>query len=456
MSLPSARAEKTILQLAWPLVLSFSMRSLFNFVDTGFAATLGDESVAAIGLAWPLEFLFIACWVGTSTGMTSLSSAAIGARENERFDQIVRTTWKVVGVLMPLFIAVGAAIWFLGPGLTRFGLEEKLVSEFRIYAAVLVTGTALTGFWSIIPDSIIKAHHDTRATMWAGIWSNVVNVIFNAYFLFVLEWGIFGIAFSTVLGRIGGLVYALVVARRHERERHEECTDPQPGVFTRPMAALMKLALPSAVTYGLVGLEALGVNAVLTQAQDPTSAIAAFTIYSRFFIFFSMPIIATGVALLPFTGRLFGRRDYAGIRSGFRQVTLIAAGYSALFVLPVTWLFRDELVRLFAESRSTEELAAKALLITPLACLAAIPFFACRPVFEGMQQGFPGLAVALLRYVVLTMPCLIAGFWVAISLGYPGVLGALAGLVLASAVASLVFLLWMQRAIARHEAAAAS
>jgi Na+-driven multidrug efflux pump len=73
-----------------------------------------------------------------------------------------------------------------------------------------------------------------------------------------------------------------------------------------------------------------------------------------------------------------------------------------------------------------------------------------------MQQGWPGLAVALLRYVVLTMPCLIAGFWLAISWGYPGVLGALVGLVLASAVASLVFLVWMQRAIAAHEAATAS
>lgn len=456
MSTPSTRVEKTILQLAWPLVLSFTMRSLFNFVDTGFAATLGDESVAAIGLTWPLEFLFIACWVGTSTGMTSLASAAIGARENERFDQVVRTTWKIVAALMPAFIAIGAVIWFLGPGLTRFGLEEKLVSEFRIYAAVLVTGTALTGFWSIIPDSIIKAHHDTRATMWAGIWSNLVNVAFNAWFLFGLEWGIFGIAFSTVLGRFGGLAYALVVARRHERERQAECTDPQPGVFARPMRALGKLALPATVTYGLVGLEALGVNAVLTRAQDPTSAIAAFTIYSRYFIFFSMPIIATGVALLPFTGRLFGRGDFDGIRQGFRQVTTIAVGYSLLIVLPLTWLARRPLVELFAESRSTEELAAKALFITPLACLAAIPFFACRPVFEGMQQGWPGLAVALLRYVVLTMPCVIGGFWLAAKLGHPGVLGALGGLVVASAVASLVFLVWMHRAMARQEAAAAA
>jgi hypothetical protein len=31
-----------------------------------------------------------------------------------------------------------------------------------------------------------------------------LNVVFNTIFTFVFHWGIFGIAFSTVLGRIGG------------------------------------------------------------------------------------------------------------------------------------------------------------------------------------------------------------------------------------------------------------
>jgi Na+-driven multidrug efflux pump len=449
----ATRPDKSILQLAWPLILSFTMRSLFNFVDTGFAATLGDESVAAIGLTWPLEFLFIAFWVGTSTGMTSLLSGAIGAKESDRFSQVVATTWKVVGVLIPGFLILGALTWIFAPRLTAFGLAPGLVQEFRVYAAVLVAGTALTGFWSIIPDSIIKAHHDTKATMWAGIWSNVLNIVLNALFLFVFHWGIFGIALSTVIGRFGGLVYATVIARRHEAERAEDCKVSEPGVFARPLAALMRLALPSALTYGLVGLEALAVNALLTRAEDATASIAAFTIYSRYFIFFSMPLIATGVALLPFTGRLFGRKDFAGIRAGFRQVTLIAVGYSLLFVLPISWFLRDAMVAVFAESPLTEDLASRALLVVPLACLVSIPFFACRPIFEGMQEGLPGLVVALLRYVVLTAPCILIGYQLAKTFERPSIEGVLFGLVTASAVASLIFLAWMHRAVARREEA---
>ncbi|NIL99693.1 MAG: hypothetical protein GTN89_01755, partial [Acidobacteria bacterium] len=82
---------------------------------------------------------------------------------------------------------------------------------------VLIGGSAFTTFWSIIPDSLVKAHQDTRSTMWAGIWTNVINVGLNTLFLFVFGWGIFGIALSTVLGRIGGLVYSLARARVHER-----------------------------------------------------------------------------------------------------------------------------------------------------------------------------------------------------------------------------------------------
>ena len=42
-----------------------------------------------------------------------------------------------------------------------------------------VLGVATCGFWSILPDSIIKAHHDTTSTMVAGIISGVANLVLN-------------------------------------------------------------------------------------------------------------------------------------------------------------------------------------------------------------------------------------------------------------------------------------
>ena len=206
----------SVLRMSAPLMVSFVMRSAFTFVDTIYAAIEGDAAVAAIGLTFPFEFVMIAFWVGLSTGLTSVLSRAMGAKQGRRIEQYLQATWRLAWLVSPIFLLLGAAIWFIAP---QFGLEEDVYRSFRIYGTVLIGGSALTTFWSVIPDSVVKAHQDTRSTMWAGIWSNVTNLALNTLFLFVFGWGVFGIALSTVIGRIAGLVYALRKAAAHEAKR---------------------------------------------------------------------------------------------------------------------------------------------------------------------------------------------------------------------------------------------
>src|SRR3989442_8442098 len=269
----------SILRLSAPLVLSFGMRSLFTFVDIAFASTLGDAAIAAVGgLSFPYEILMIACWVGVSTGLTSNLSQAMGKRQGARIEQILSASRTIVLLLVPLFSAIAVYIYF---GAYHMGLDPRLARQFSIYGSVLIGGSAFTAFWSIIPDSIVKPHHDTRSTMWARIWSNLINVGLNTLILFVFHLGLFGIAFSTVLGRFGGLVYALRKAARHEAARQASGLDTDPTLDPHPMRSLMSLAVPSSMTYGLMAVETGLVNWLLARQPDATESIAAYGIYSR-------------------------------------------------------------------------------------------------------------------------------------------------------------------------------
>jgi Na+-driven multidrug efflux pump len=441
-----------VLWIAWPLIPSFWMRSLFTFVDAYFARSIGDEAVAAIGLAWPLEFLMIALWVGASTGMTSLLSRAMGAHEGRKIEQVIATTRRIVRVLIPVYGLVGVAAWIVAPHLARTepggpGLDPEVARHFQVYASVIVIGSSVTSFWSILPDSIVKAHHDTRSTMWAGITSNLLNVALNALFLYVFHWGMFGIAFSTVLGRLGGLAYALRAASRHERRRLLAGLDTVPGTHASPLREMLALGVPAAITYGLVGLEPVAVNALLARTAQATESIAAFAVYSRHVLFFNMPLIATAVAILPWVARLRGQGDVRGIRRAFRDVGVAGAIYALLFVAPVTLLWNEALVRPFTERPETRELAAWGVRLCAAAALCAIPFFTCRPIFEGLQRGGPGLVVAGVRYVGLTVPACLLGAWLAAAMGRPALHGVLPGLIVASAAASALLLAWMLRAL---------
>jgi putative MATE family efflux protein len=440
----------SLLAMSAPLVVSFTMRQLFSLVDTFYASTLGDSAVAAIGVAFTFEFLMIAIWVGLSTGLTSRLSRAMGARQSKQVDRYVGATWRMIGLVSPGFLALGVGIWFFAP---HMELEPDVARDFRIYGSVLVGGSALNAFWSIVPDSIVKAHQDTRSTMWAGIWSNVINLVLNTIFLFVFEWGIFGIALSTVIGRFGGLVYALHRASVHENERRERWRreptrhDPEP----HPYRSILSLSFPSGLTFALMALEVGMLLRFLALTGSSTESLAAYSIFYRVSMFANQPLIATAVAMLPFAARLLGEGDVREIRHGFRQMMLYAAGYYVVIVAPLTLFFGEPLASFLAEEPTTARYATFALWIVPLAGISAIPFFLARPIFEAMGRGRPGLAVAAVRHVLLSLPLAWAGMRVAARVDVPEIYGLLAGVITATLLTSLIIWSWVGSALRKQE-----
>lgn len=449
----------SILRLTGPLIISFWLRSTFQWVDTFFAAELerlenlkglGDASIAAIGLALPFEFLSIACWVGTSNGLTAHLAAAMGAGEGQRIDQLKSAAWKIILVLAAAFVGLAAAIW---AWTDVFISDPLLAQQFQIYAAIIVGGSALTSFWSILPDSIVKAHQDTRGTMWAGVLSGITNVILNAIFVFVFKWGIMGIAVSTVLGRIAGLAYAIHRANSHERQRTAGGKDQQPGIFERPVKAILGIAVPSSMTYLLMALESIAVLALISQLSADaitTPLLAAWSIFDRTLRFLLMPAIACSVAFLPLAARYVGLNDVAAIRSEFKVAMRASYLYVLAFVLPLTILVGPWLANVLSDTPATRGYAAEGMPFLPLAVLAATPFFLSRSVFDGMKRPRPGLSASILRAFFFYLPALALGYFAAAWLNISPMLGICGGTIVALAAGSQVLKKWMEQFLAER------
>lgn len=437
-----------MLRLAFPIILSFWMRSLFTFVDTVYASFLSDEALAAIGVAIPLEFLMIAVWVGLSTGLTSYLSRSVGVGDTARFDQLLRMMKKIIAVVSAGFFLLGIAVWFFAD---KMGLDPEVQRQFAIYGSVLTLGTAFTSFWSILPDSIIKAHHDTKSTMMAGIFSNVTNVILNTLFLFVFHWGIFGIALSTGIGRVAGLLYALWRARKLEgarRQAFQKGGRVDSPLLERPLRGLSKLMLPAGLAYVLMASEAGAVNWMLSRFPDSTSAIAVYGVFFRVFLFFGMPMIAVTVAQLPFVARYAAQGKIQLIRQSYRS----ALGYSVIYVVavvgPLCYFFADSLMRFLMHTETAQAMGPFAIHVVPLFCLASTPFMLSRSIFEGFQRGGPTVWMAVLRYGVLAMPLAFTGLYLAPRYGVDAFEGLMGGLLVATLVASGVYYLWTKRFLA--------
>lgn len=438
-------ASKGVLALAAPLVISFWFRSAFQWVDTAYASTLeglGDASIAAIGLTLPFEFLMIACWVGTSNSLTSRLSAAMGAGEGAKIEQLLSATRKIVVALVALFLAVALGIWIWVP---RMGLDPDVAQQFRVYGTMLLAGSSLTTFWSILPDSIVKAHHDTKATMWAGVASSVTNVVFNTVFVFVFHWGIFGIALATVLGRLGGLGYAWHKAAQHEARRKQQGGFDAPGLFERPLRVLLGFALPAGLSFVFLAVEGGAFNWLIAARPDAAQLLPAWSILDKASRFLVMPIIAVGVALLPLTARLWGAGQLDQIRKELRTASLATFAFCVLFIVPVALIGGPYLADALVDSLEARESALRGLRWLPIGILFSSPLFLMRPTFEGLQQPRPGLVVAALRALVLVVPLGALGAWLAPDFGGAVIEGLVLGSALGAGIASLVMTLWLRR-----------
>jgi len=434
--------------MAAPLIVSFWMRAAFTLVDTYFAGRIGDSAVAAVGLSLPFEFIGIAIWVGLSTGLTSGLARAMGAREGANIESYQRAARRQILCVIPVYCSIGVAI---GLGAFDAGLAPDVARDFRTYGGVLIFGMGCTVFWSVLPDSIVKAHQDMRSTMWAGIVSNLGNVCLNALFLFGFGWGVFGLALATGLSRLGGLAYALRAARRHEDARKARGLDTAPHVEPRPHRAMLALAIPSAAAFMLMAAENGLVNLLLARLPDAKAQLAAFSVFNRLTTFAFQPTIAVAIAMLPFASLRFGRRDFDGMRAGLKEALRAIVGYVALVVAPIIWVFAPAIVSGFTAEEATRAAAVDALRLAPIACLCGAPFALCRPLFEGMRRGGPGLVMAVARYLGLSGPGALLGLWLAPRLGVAPVAGAIGGLIAVAALSSLAFAAWARHALAAEE-----
>jgi Na+-driven multidrug efflux pump len=430
---------KTLQQMTWPLVISFTLRFLFSLVDLAYAAALEDDNaaVAAIGFYLPFQAFYIAIWVGLSAGFTAALANAFGRCDEQRVGALQRAMLRILVLLIPPLLLYAGAIWLLAPHL---GLESRATSAFRVYATTLTLGLPLTGFWSVYPDSIVKAHHDTRSTMVAGLASTFANVALNTLFVFGFGLGILGIALATVLSRLAGLSYALRRARALEAERRRDPWPTTTQAWPAPAATILRLAVPGAATHLLTAAEGAVVNKVLTGLPDSTSAIASWGVYHQLLSLSLMPAVGASVAVVPFVARLLPQGRAAEIRRDLRQTLRISAILALVITVGVGWLAAAPVASfLVAPQRDGgTSMAIGALRLLPLGALAALPFLILRPVFESAQRPRLGLLVALARFVLLGPPLVVAGAALAPGWSGSGLHGVVAGTIVAATIASIL------------------
>ncbi len=209
------RDVKTFFQYVIPSVLSYALSGIYTIVDGFFVGnSIGDLGLSAVNIAYPIVAVIQA--LGTGIGMGGAIYYSINKAE-KKDAEAKEFTAGALWLLMISSIILTISIFFLNsPLLKLLGAGGELLSLGEEYIAVIAIGAALQVIGTgLVP--FIRNHGGSFYAMISMIAGFVTNIILDYVFVWILEWGVAGAAWATIIGQGVTMLIALVYLWRKKQ-----------------------------------------------------------------------------------------------------------------------------------------------------------------------------------------------------------------------------------------------
>lgn len=206
---------KNMLEFALPVALGNLFQLCYSLADTRVVgSTLGETALASVGATTSISTLFIGFLSGLTNGFAILISRQFGAKDERgvhRFGAGSLLLGTLTSILLTVLCVAGL------PTLMRIlNVPDTLLPQSTSYIRVVLLGLSATMLYNACA-SILRSVGDTTAPLLFLIFSAVLNVGLDLFFILVLKLGVAGAAWATVLAQSLSAILSLIyMFRRYE------------------------------------------------------------------------------------------------------------------------------------------------------------------------------------------------------------------------------------------------
>lgn len=196
-NLTEGNIYKNFLLFAIPIVLSGLLSQAYNIIDTMIAGKyLGEAGLAAVGATSALITFVTAIFWGYNTGASIYTAILFGAKKPKELKTNIYSNAVAVSVLT--FAVSFFAIVFKNQIFGLLNIDKEIYADASLYYIIYVSGLftfALNHFGVCTMQALGMSEYPLRMS----IISTVINISGNLLSVAVFDFGIAGIAVSSVL-----------------------------------------------------------------------------------------------------------------------------------------------------------------------------------------------------------------------------------------------------------------
>ncbi|MEK3833467.1 MATE family efflux transporter [Paenibacillus sp. FSL R7-0128] len=418
-----APITKAVAHFAVPMMLGTSMNVIYSILNAYFLGTLHNTAMlTALALTLPLFAIIMALGNLVGIGSGTYISRLLGEHKYDEVKQVSSFAFYSSIVLGLLVMAVGLPL--IGPILHSLGATPDSYGFTKDYVTVMLIGAPFVVLFFTL-ENMVRSEGAAIVSMIGMMLSVVVNILLDALVIFVLHWGVIGVASATVVANmVASAYYAFHMGYKSQFltvsfKWFKATKDILSNVF--------KIGVPVFIMSVFLGAMSLIFNLFLIEYGD--AAVAAYGISSRLLQFPEFILMGLCEGVVPLIAFSF-TADKLRMKHTIGFTVKAMAAMAAVFGI-VVYLISDHLIGLFTRDPQMIQMGSYILHVTFLSLFISGLTTLFMGIFQATAQGTAAFVMSIIQGVTL-IPVL---FFANRTNGFHGVVWSL---VIADAAAFLV------------------
>lgn len=382
---------------ALPLLAGSFLQQLYNMVDSWVVGQyVGDAALAAVGIGFPVIFMFTSLFMGLANGGTVVIAQFYGAGELDRVRDAVDTIYTAftVSAVPVTLLAMG----LVKPILFLLRVDDAACDDAWLYLTVVCAGLIGTIGYNL-NAGILGGLGNSSTTLRFLAVAALLNIALDLILVLACSWGVFGVAIGTVVSQSFSWLYGLwYINRRYP----QIAIRPFCRRFDRSLfGQIMGIGLPAGIQMSLVALGAMVVmSKINTFGKEFT---AGYNVGYRLDQLAFLPVQSLSNAVTAFVGQNIGARRLDRARQGIR-VTVVSSVVWSLLMAAVLIPFGPNLVGLFSDTPAVIDAGAVYLrCIMPFYAIFAV-MFSLNNAMRGAGESIFPMLDAIFSLILLRVP----------------------------------------------------
>lgn len=399
--LESASIKSLLWKYFLPAFTGVVINSLYNVVDRIFIGQgVGAVALSGLSAVFPIMLIVMAFGMLIGIGAGVRISINLGKKDFGRAEWVLGNSF----VLMIIVSVIISIIGFLikDPLLRMFGVSDDTMFVANEYLNIILYG-AIFSVIGFSLNNLIRSEGNAKIAMYSMLISAGANIILDPIFIFVLDMGVAGAAYATIISQFILCIWVISHFRSKKsviKLRFSNFKLNWEIVFYILTIGFAPFSMQLAGSF----VQAL-FNVQLVEYSNDI-AIAAMGVINSVIMLIVMTVVAINMAAQPILGFNYGAQNYARVKECLIVGIKAATGIVIVGFLGVQ-LFPEMIIKAFNNSNAELlEVGSHGLRII----MIALPVVGFQVIvgnyFQSIGKAGISVMLTLMRQVILLIPIL--------------------------------------------------